>query len=69
MRVLGIDPGSKSWDFFGLEDNTIILDTSIPTNEIIKEPQKALTVVKSVENVDLITAPSGFGLLLKKINC
>ncbi|GAH79542.1 unnamed protein product [marine sediment metagenome] len=46
---MGIDPGSKSWDFFGLEDNTIILDTSIPTNEIIKEPQKAITVIKSVE--------------------
>lgn len=66
-RVLGVDPGSKSWDFFGLEEDKIILDTSIPTNEIILEPQKAITVIKSVENIDLITAPSGFGLPLKKI--
>ena len=67
MRVCGIDPGSKSWDFFGLEDDKIILDTSIPTKELIREPQKAIAIIKSVENIDLITAPSGFGLPLKKV--
>lgn len=67
MKVLGIDPGSKSWDFFGLEDNKIILDTSIPTNELTQNPQKAITIIKSVENIDLMTAPSGFGLPLKKV--
>ena len=67
MRVIGIDPGSKSWDFFGLENDKIILDTSIPTNELIREPQKAIAIIKSVENIDLITAPSGFGLPLKKV--
>lgn len=67
MRVCGIDPGSKSWDFFGLENDKIILDTSIPTNELIREPQKAIAIIKSVENIDLITAPSGFGLPLKKV--
>lgn len=65
-RVIGIDPGSKSWDFFGLEDKEIILDTSVPSNELIEEPIKALTIIKSVDNVDLIVAPSGFGLPLKK---
>ncbi len=67
FRVIGIDPGSKSWDFFGLEDNKIILDTSIPSKDLIKEPQKAITVIKSIENVDLMVAPSGFGLPLKKV--
>jgi len=67
LRVIGIDPGSKSWDFFGLEDKEIILDTSIPSNELIEEPSKALTIIKSVENIDLIVAPSGFGLPLKKV--
>lgn len=66
-RVIGIDPGSLSWDFFGLDDDKIILDTSIPTKELIKDPQKALTIIKSVENPDLITAPSGFGLPLKRV--
>ena len=67
LIVIGIDPGSKSWDFFGLENDKIILDTSIPTNELIREPQKAIGIIKSVENIDLITAPSGFGLPLKKV--
>ncbi len=68
MRCLGIDPGSKSWDFFGLEDNKIILDTSLPTKELIKDPQKAITIIKSVKNIDLMVAPSGFGLPLKDVH-
>jgi predicted butyrate kinase (DUF1464 family) len=65
--VLGVDPGSKSWDFFGLEDNKIILDTTLPTKELIQEPQKAITVIKSVKDIDLMVAPSGFGLPLKNV--
>jgi len=67
-RVLGIDPGSKSWDFFGLEDNKIILDTSLPTKELINDPQKAITIINSAEDVDLMVAPSGFGLPLKDVH-
>ena len=67
-RVLGIDPVSKSWDFFGLEDNKIILDTSLPTKELINDPQKAINIIKSVEKIDLMVAPSGFGLPLKDVH-
>ncbi|MBY8988115.1 MAG: DUF1464 family protein [Candidatus Lokiarchaeota archaeon] len=67
-RVIGIDPGTKSWDFFGLENKEIILDTSLPSKELIEEPSKALTIIKSVENIDLVVAPSGFGLPLKKVS-
>ncbi|MFW9820836.1 MAG: DUF1464 family protein, partial [Candidatus Thorarchaeota archaeon] len=67
-RVLGIDPGSKSWDFYALEDNKIILDTSLPTKELINDPQKAITIIKTVENIDLMVAPSGFGLPLKNVH-
>ncbi len=66
-RVIGVDPGTKSWDFFGLEDNKIILDTSISTKALIQDPLKAIKVIKSVSNIDLVVAPSGFGLPLKKI--
>ncbi len=65
VRVIGIDPGSKSWDFFGLDDDIIILDTSIPSKDLIQEPKKAITIIKSVNNIDLMVAPSGFGLPLK----
>ncbi|UCD01082.1 MAG: DUF1464 family protein [Promethearchaeota archaeon] len=66
-RVIGIDPGSRSWDFFGLEDNKTILDTSLHTKELINDPQKAITIINSVEDVDLMVAPSGFGLPLKDV--
>ncbi len=66
-RVLGIDPGSLSWDFFGIEDNKTILDTSLPTKELIANPQKAITIINSVKNIDLMVAPSGFGLPLKNV--
>ncbi|MFX0080379.1 MAG: DUF1464 family protein [Candidatus Hodarchaeota archaeon] len=68
LRVLGIDPGSKSWDFFGLEDNEIILDTSLPTKDVISDPQKVMTIIDSVENLNMMVAPSGFGLPLKNVH-
>lgn len=67
MIVLGIDPGSLSWDFFGLNKDEVILDTSISSKELINEPQKAITIIKSVKNIDLMVAPSGFGLPLKNV--
>jgi predicted butyrate kinase (DUF1464 family) len=63
-----VDPGSLSWDFFGLEDNRIILDTSLPTRELIQDPQKTINIIKSVENIDLMVSPSGFGLPLKNVS-
>lgn len=68
LITLGVDPGTLSWDFFGLEGNDIILDSSIPTKELIKEPQKVISLIKSIENIDLMVAPSGFGLPLKKVS-
>jgi predicted butyrate kinase (DUF1464 family) len=68
FRVIGIDPGSLSWDFFGLDHDKIILDTSLPSKELIKEPEKAISIIKSVERIDLMVAPSGFGLPLKSVD-
>ncbi|MFX1281132.1 MAG: DUF1464 family protein [Promethearchaeota archaeon] len=68
MISLGIDPGSKSWDFFGLEDNNTILDTSLPTKDLVEDPQKAIDVINSVKNINLMVAPSGFGLPMKNVN-
>ena len=68
MIALGIDPGSKSWDFFGLDNNKTILDTSLPTKDLINDPQKAIDIINSVKNINLMVAPSGFGLPLKDVN-
>ena len=66
-KVLGIDPGSLTWDFFALKGKQVILDISIPTKEVIEEPSRAITIIKSIKNLDLIVAPSGFGLPLKYV--
>ncbi|MFX1375439.1 MAG: DUF1464 family protein [Promethearchaeota archaeon] len=68
MISLGIDPGSKSWDFFCLENNNTILDTSIPTKELISNPQKVIDIINSVKNINMMVAPSGFGLPLKDVH-
>ena len=41
VRVIGIDPGTKSFDLCGLDDEKIILDVSISTKDINKEPAAA----------------------------
>ncbi|MHA1473283.1 MAG: DUF1464 family protein [Promethearchaeota archaeon] len=66
-KVLGIDPGSLTWDFFALKGKDVILDKSISTIEVIEEPFKAISIIKSIKNLDLIVAPSGFGLPLKYV--
>ncbi|MBD3349907.1 MAG: DUF1464 domain-containing protein [Candidatus Lokiarchaeota archaeon] len=68
IKVLGVDPGSYSWDFIGFdEEQGICLDHSIPTKQIQKNPEICLELIKSRGNFDLLSAPSGFGLPLKKI--
>ncbi|MGQ9719804.1 MAG: DUF1464 family protein [Candidatus Jordarchaeum sp.] len=68
VRVCGIDPGTGSWDFIGLEDGEVILDTSIPTKNVVLNPSLVIDVVKSVGNLDLVVAPSGYGLPITKID-
>ncbi|MBY9007449.1 MAG: DUF1464 family protein [Candidatus Lokiarchaeota archaeon] len=69
--TFGIDPGSMSWDFIALDDDKIILDTSISTKKILEDPDRVITIIDSLNNkkkIDLMVAPSGFGLPLKNIN-
>ncbi len=61
VRVIGIDPGTKSFDFCGLEDDTVILDTSIPTGDIIKDPGLLSDIIKKT-GAELVVGPSGFGI-------
>jgi predicted butyrate kinase (DUF1464 family) len=68
LKAIGVDPGSLSWDFFGLDNDDIILDTSIPSKDLIENPERAISVIKSIQKIDLMVAPSGFGLPLKKVN-
>ncbi len=66
VRVIGIDPGTKSFDFCGLEDDDVILNTSISTHDIINDPGKIADIIVDT-NADLVVGPSGFGIPLSNI--
>jgi len=68
VRVIGIDPGTRSFDFCGLEDGKIFLQTSITSVEVAENPQSILDVITKADNIDLVVGPSGYGLPLLPAN-
>ena len=66
-RVIGIDPGTVSFDVCGLDDGRVFLDTTLPSPEFAANPQTLIDLLKSAAPVDLIAAPSGYGLPLTSI--
>ena len=62
MRVIGIDPGTGSFDFFGMDGEEVILDTSVPVPDVAQNPKVLLDTIKSVFPLDMIVGPSGYGL-------
>ena len=62
MRIIGIDPGTGSFDFFGMDGEKIILDTSVPVPEVAQNPNVLVDTVSSVFPLDMIVGPSGYGL-------
>nr|HDO81283.1 DUF1464 domain-containing protein [Candidatus Bathyarchaeota archaeon] len=68
VRVCGIDPGTGSWDIVGLDDEKVVLDTSIPTREVVEKPSRIVNIVKSMGDLDLVVAPSGYGLPLVRLD-
>lgn len=64
VRVIGIDPGTRSFDFCGLEDGKVFLETSITSVEVAKNPQSILDVINGAGTIDLVVGPSGYGLPL-----
>lgn len=66
VRVIGIDPGTKSFDLCGLEDDRIILDMSISTKEIVRDPDLLSGIIMETD-IDLVVGPSGFGIPITPI--
>ena len=62
MRIIGIDPGTGSFDFFGMDGERIILDTSVPVPEVAQNPNVLVDTVRSAFPLDMIVGPSGYGL-------
>lgn len=62
IRVVGIDPGTLSFDLCGLEDGRVFLDTTIASPEIAASPQILIEALNAVRPLDLVIGPSGYGL-------
>jgi len=62
MRVIGIDPGTGSFDFFGMDGEKVILDVTVPVPEVAQNPKVLLDTIRSVFPLDMIVGPSGYGL-------
>ncbi len=63
-RVLGIDPGTKSFDLCGLENGEVYFEEILETSEIAKKPEMLIEATEKAMPLDLIAGPSGYGVEL-----
>ena len=69
MRVVGIDPGTYSFDLFGMEDNNkVIVDDTIKSEDVLKNPYILVEKLEGLAILDIVIGPSGWGIPLKTIN-
>ncbi len=68
VRVIGIDPGTMSFDFCGLDDGKVFLEESIPSVKLAENPGVVIDLLKSAGDLDLIVGPSGYGLPLTPLS-
>ncbi|MCG2867689.1 MAG: DUF1464 family protein, partial [Vulcanisaeta sp.] len=59
-RVLGVDPGTKTFDIVVVDDGVVKAEKSLETSMIAKDPNVLIDAIKSFE-IDYIAAPSGYG--------
>ncbi|RLF21167.1 MAG: DUF1464 domain-containing protein [Thermoprotei archaeon] len=62
VRVLGVDPGTFSFDICGLDDGRVFYEKVIPTPEVAKGPEALIEGLEAAGGVDLIVGPSGYGV-------
>lgn len=67
VRVIGIDPGTKSFDFCGLDDDKVILDRSVSTGDINSDPNLISDIIKRT-GAKLVVGPSGYGIPVTAIS-
>ncbi len=62
MRIVGIDPGTGSFDFFGMDGDRVIIDASVAVPDVARNPHVLLDTLRSLFPLDMIVGPSGYGL-------
>jgi predicted butyrate kinase (DUF1464 family) len=63
-RVVGVDPGTQSFDLCGLADGEVFLEASIDADDARRAPAALVERLEAAGPLDLIAAPSGYGLPL-----
>jgi len=63
-RVVGVDPGTQSFDLCGLADGQVFLEASIGADDARRAPAALVDRLEAALPLDLIAAPSGYGLPL-----
>jgi predicted butyrate kinase (DUF1464 family) len=61
-RVVGIDPGTLSFDLCGLDQGQLFLDRTIATMDVSSRPKTLIDALIEAGPLDLVIAPSGYGL-------
>lgn len=64
VRVLGVDPGTFSFDLCGLDNGTVAYEQVIPTPQVANNPETLIQACEAAGRLDLITGPSGYGVQL-----
>ncbi len=67
MKILGIDPGTVSFDLCLIEDREIRYEESIPSSVVAERPEDMAEKCLSLEP-DVIIAPSGMGLPNRRLS-
>ncbi|MEO0072886.1 MAG: DUF1464 family protein [candidate division WOR-3 bacterium] len=70
-KIIGIDPGTKSFDIYGVifdnQKETPFLDLSIPSAEVAQNPEVLLDPLVKHLPIEGIIGPSGYGLPVTKL--
>src|SRR5262245_65112631 len=67
LRVVGVDPGTQSFDLCGLADGEVFLEASISADDARRAPEALVDRLEAARPLDLIAAPSGYGLPLTPV--
>jgi predicted butyrate kinase (DUF1464 family) len=62
MRVLGIDPGTKTMDLCLLDNGEVVGEASIETSKVASNPETVLEEISKLKPFDVIVVPSGYGV-------
>ena len=62
VRVVGIDPGTKTMDLCLLEDGVVRDEVVLESSEVAFKPELLVRAVEKLSPYDLIVGPSGYGV-------